>query len=449
MIIGNDIAIGPAIRVLRHLTERQRVHQIKFSSGERALLLIAGMPAPSIELVRLVLGGLVPWETVWKYNPTRAGGYSDYIHTLKTMFSAATGVSDDSLRHIRDALLPCQSIMEARNLLIEREWRANSATREFPDGSLSYDPGSATTDKGWEDSILSPRNGSSLEKARSSAVPNRYRIRNDAIRRTLSCVEAPTVTVRAECGLAIPAKQARKYPAGTIFLDGTAQGDPFVEVQKEVYNLDHPQGCIRSLATCEQAMVLIRKGIDFRKRDWVVLTNDADLDTVFAVWLFLNHLRLNDDFAVQTKIMPLLRLAGIIDAHGLDAQELAAFPPNLLHSTSTTLKQLQQEEIILKRDGRWSEVDLLEYIAGRLRAVDELIYSPENFEGLCEIDDLARALSDVASMAEFWNGAYDTDELPDDPGLYLSYGPYLVTGYAQRSEMTFEAREVFSSVNRS
>jgi hypothetical protein len=291
MIIGKETGIGPAIRVLRHFTERQRFYQIKFASGEQALVLIAGMPAPSVELVRLALGGLVPWQTVWEYNPMRAGGYSDYIHKLKAMFSPTSGRSDDSAHYIRDALLPCQSIEEARTLLLERERRADSAPNEIADGFTGREPRSVTSNDGWELGILSPLHGSSAEKikpdgisqnnrersngkpdpffaedldgAKIAAVPNRYRIRNDDQGRVLACVEAPTVTVRAERGVAISAKQARNYPAGAIFLDGAAQGDPFVDVQKDLYNLDHHDGCIRSLATCEQAMVLLRKGLAF------------------------------------------------------------------------------------------------------------------------------------------------------------------------------------------
>src|SRR6266508_4418532 len=396
MIIGTDTGIGPAIRVLRHFTERQRFYQIKFASGEQALVLIAGMPAPSVELVRLALGGLVPWQTVWEYNPMRAGVYSDYIHKLKAMFSPATGRSDDSVHYIRDALLPCQSIEEARALLLERERRANSAPNEIADGFTSREPRSVTSNDGWELGIPSPLHGSSaeikpngisqnngewsngkaepflaedLDRAKITAVPNRYRIRADDQGRFLTCVEAPTVTVRVERGLAISAKQARKSPAGTIFLDGAAQGDPFVDVQKEVYNLDHHEGCIRSLATCEQAMILVRKGLYLRKRDWVVLANDADLDTLFALWVLLNHLRLNDASEVRAKVMPLLRLEGIIDTHGLDVQDLAALPPDLLHSTAAMLKQLRHQEIVLKSYGRWSETDLLEYIVDRLCAL--------------------------------------------------------------------------------
>jgi membrane protease YdiL (CAAX protease family) len=472
MIVGNEIGIGPAIRVLRHFTERRRYYQIKFASGEQALLLIAGMPAPSVEVVRLALGGLVPWQTVWEYNPTRAGGYSDYIHKLKAMFSPTTGRSDDSFHYIRDALLPCQSIEEARTLLLERERRANSATNEIADGFTRRGPRSVTSNDGWELGFRSPQHGPSavkvkpdvinqndrergngkpepfyaenLDRAQISTVPNRYRIRNDDQGRVLTCVEAPMVMVRAERKVAISAKQARNYPAGAIFLDGAAQGDPFVDVQKDLYNLDHHEGCIRSLATCEQAMVLVRKSLDLRKRDWVVLANDADLDTLLAVWVLLNHLRLNDDSEVRAKVMPLLRLEGVIDTHGFDVQDLAAFPPDLLHSTSAMLKQIRQQEIEFKRYGRWSEIDLLEYIADRLRAVDELIYSPEVFEDLHEIEELARAEIANGSVAVACRSDAGMDEV--ERQLQRIYGQRLGILIFQNSPSTYRVRQVDPSL---
>ena len=110
MIIGNETGIGPAIRVLGHFTERQRFYPIKFESGERALVLVAGMPVPFVEIVRLGLGGLIPWQTVWEFNPGRAGGYSDYARKLKAMFSLTKEEFDDSLQHVRDALLRCPSL---------------------------------------------------------------------------------------------------------------------------------------------------------------------------------------------------------------------------------------------------------------------------------------------------------------------------------------------------
>ncbi|HRE02547.1 MAG TPA: ABC transporter substrate-binding protein, partial [Ilumatobacteraceae bacterium] len=45
----------------------------------------------------------------------------------------------------------------------------------------------------------------------------------------------------------------------------------------------------------------------------------------------------------------------------------------------------------------------------------------------------------LKKIADTWNTAFDSNELPDDPDLYLSAGPYLLTEYTKVSEMTFEA----------
>jgi peptide/nickel transport system substrate-binding protein len=50
----------------------------------------------------------------------------------------------------------------------------------------------------------------------------------------------------------------------------------------------------------------------------------------------------------------------------------------------------------------------------------------------------------LRAIAEFWNTGFDTVALPDDPGLYLSSGAYNLTGYTERTELTFEAREDYA-----
>jgi len=440
MSFGEKTGIGPAMRVLRHFIERRRIYPLKFASGEQALVLIAGMPAPSVEVVRLTLRGLLPWQTVWEYNPTRAGGYSDYIHKLKAMFSLATEQSDDSLPSIRDVLLPCRSIEEARRLLFDRERSANNDTGEVNGSFPKYKPTSFSENDDWRLESEAPASVSTPERPRSSGIPNRYRIRDDDRARVLTCVEAPMVMVRARRGIAISAKQARNYPAGTIFLDGAAQGDPFVDVHKDLYNLDHPEECIQFMATCEQAIVLIRKGLDLRKRDWVVLANDSDLDTIFAVWVLLNHVRLNDDPEVRAKIMPLLRLEGALDAHGPESQFLSALPPDLLRSTAAIRKQLQQQEFVLKNYGRWSEFDLLEYIADRLRAIDVVIYAPENFAGLHEVDELARAEIADGSVAVACGSDAGMDEV--ERQLREFYGERLGILIFQNGSSNYRVRQI-------
>jgi hypothetical protein len=436
MIIGKETAIGPSLRVLRHFTERKRCCQIKFDSGERAIVLLAGMPAPSVELVRLVLGGVIPWQTVWEYNPTRAGGYGDYIQKVKAMFSAPT--ADDFLHHMRDALLPCRSIKDARMLLLERERLADSSTIETVDGFMRHEPGSVPSDDDWELGTPAPQNGSP-KRAEISAIPDRYRIKKVAQGRVLTCVEAPTVTVRAVRGAPLSAKQARRS-SGAIFLDGAAEGDPFVDVKKEVYNLDHPEGCIRSLATCEQAIILVRKDLDLRKRDWMVLANDPDLDTILAVWILLNHLRLRGDSEVRAKIMPLLRLEGILDVHGRDLQDLAALAPDLFQLTSAMLKSLRQQDNVLSCNESSSEIDFLEYIADRLRAVDELIYLPEDFAGTHEIDELARAEIANGSVAVACRSDAGMDEV--ERQLQTVYGERLGVLVFENAPSTYRMRHV-------
>ncbi|MGW8181814.1 MAG: hypothetical protein ACWGQW_24050, partial [bacterium] len=127
-------------------------------------------------------------------------------------------------------------------------------------------------------------------------LPERYVIREDQDEYFLLCREAPNLRVYVRRGLSVSASSASKYESGTIFLDGAAQGPPFLDSEGDIYNLDHHEGCIRffTLSTCEQAYILLRKGLNLREREWNVFANDPDLDTVLAIWLLLNHKRITN-----------------------------------------------------------------------------------------------------------------------------------------------------------
>jgi hypothetical protein len=222
---------------------------------------------------------------------------------------------------------------------------------------------------------------------------SRYRVREDPDGRVLVCTEAPTLRVRIDRGSSVTPAAARSAPPGTIFVDGAAQGEPFVDPQRAVYNLDHHEGCVRAftLAACEQAMVLIRKGLDLRRRDFTIVANDVDLDALLAVWVLLNHLRLaGEDPRARAAVMPLLRLEGAIDAHGLDLVDLAALPTDLLQETRRRMDRLLGREQALKSSGLWPRIDPLEYAADRLATLDALVYPPDHFEDVAEIEELAR-----------------------------------------------------------
>jgi membrane protease YdiL (CAAX protease family) len=235
----------------------------------------------------------------------------------------------------------------------------------------------------------------------------------------------------------------RNAAPGSIFLDGAAQGQPFLDPKREVYNLDHHQGCVRAftLATCEQAMVLIRNGLDLRQRDWTVHANDADLDTVLAIWVLLNHLRLNDASGeTRARIMPLLRLEGAIDAHGLELQDLCALPPSLLAETEDWIAQLREQELAFKARGRWLGLGLVEYTAELLRAVDGLVYPPQQFDDVEEVEELARtgiAGDSIAIVCRATVGIYEVERQ-----LRRLHGKRLGVIALQTSASTYSLRQV-------
>jgi hypothetical protein len=89
-------------------------------------------------------------------------------------------------------------------------------------------------------------------------------------------------------------------------------------------------------------------------------------------------------------MMPIVRLQGVIDAHGFELKELTAFPEELQRRTLETIEGLREREVAIKERGEWSEIDLLEYTVETLQMVDDLVYSPEDFEGLRRVEELAR-----------------------------------------------------------
>ncbi len=279
--------------------------------------------------------------------------------------------------------------------------------------------------------------------ALAGALPNRYRIRRTASRRLLVCTEAPTLAVRIERGFTVTAAAARTHPPGSIFLDGAAQGAPFLDPGRGVFNLDHHEGCVRAftLATCEQAMVLLRRGLDLRRRDWTLYANDADLDTVLAIWVLLNHLRLRGESSpVRDAIMPLVRLQGAIDAHGLELQDVCALPPELLAATRARMARLREPELALKAQGRWNQVDLLAYTADRLRALDALVYAPGHFERVPEIEELARAEVAEGSLAVACRSEAGIYEVERE--LRKLHGDRLAVIVLQKDPRTYSLRQV-------
>ena len=135
-------------------------------------------------------------------------------------------------------------------------------------------------------------------------LPERYIVKSSDNDRVLICLEAPSLNVHVEAGLSISGSMVRKSPPGTIFLDGVAQSAPFMDHERQIYNLDHHEGCVRAftLATCEQALVMYMKGLDLKGREWNIFANEPDLDTILAIWIILNHDRIGRQEATQRRL---------------------------------------------------------------------------------------------------------------------------------------------------
>jgi hypothetical protein len=262
--------------------------------------------------------------------------------------------------------------------------------------ALARDAGSAPAllagrDPGWWRTTPGTLRDVARPDAEATSA-GRYRTRRIGRERVLVCLEAPTVHVRIEPNACASAVAARGAPPGTIYLDGAAQGEPFIDAERDVYNLDHHEGCVRAftLATCEQAMVLLRRGLDLRRRDFTIHANGVDLDTVLAIWVLLNHLRLGaSDAPVRARILPLLRLEGNIDALGFGCEDLCALPPELHAETKRALSTLLERERAAKAGGFGR--DPLAFVAAQLRAIDRIAYAGEALDAPLEIEELARA----------------------------------------------------------
>ena len=274
-------------------------------------------------------------------------------------------------------------------------------------------------------------------------LPERYIIKTNGNERVLICLEAPNLNVHIESGLSVTGSVARKSPAGTIFLDGVAQCEPFMDHERQVYNLDHHEGCVRAftLATCEQTLVMYMKGLDLQVREWNVFANEPDLDTLLAIWILLNHARIGRQETTQRRILfALVRYEGVIDALGLELKELSALPPELVRKLQRVIDHLRSDEIVLKKEGRWGQTDYLAYSASILQKIDQIFYKPSDFADFRGIEELARVdLSEqrIVAVVEADMGIYEIE-----PHLSKLYGNRLGVVFLKKGPQSYTVRQM-------
>lgn len=213
--------------------------------------------------------------------------------------------------------------------------------------------------------------------------PDRYGLREREGSWVLVGREAPGITVRIDRDFSFSEAEARRLGERTILLDGAGSFGPLVDDSAHLYNLDHHQGCLRSftLATCEQALILVRKGLELDKGEWTIYANEPDLDSLFAIWVLLNYRRVRGFTAEsRDRIVPLLLLEGAIDANGFEMADYCGLPEPELSRRRETLDRLHRLELDARRRGEWEGDDLREFCRRLLREIDRIAFLPADLE---------------------------------------------------------------------
>lgn len=231
-----------------------------------------------------------------------------------------------------------------------------------------------------------------LQREAVPPLPQRYKLRGGEGEPThVVCDEAPRVKVQVRRDYAFSLSEAKELGERVILLDGAGTFGPLLDNKRRLYNLDHHQECERTftLATCEQALLMVTSGLDLGEGDWRVFANEPDLDTVLALWCLLNHVRLKDLRTEARDILyPLIRLEGAIDANGTELAEVCGLPKVVYEKARRSLGELLEREQGVKGGGDWQTLDLEAYTTEMLGAIDRVVYSVEDFRGYASIDEV-------------------------------------------------------------
>jgi hypothetical protein len=233
----------------------------------------------------------------------------------------------------------------------------------------------------------------------NQTAPQRYEIVERENKRILICLEAPNIEVHVEAGLTVSSSAARKSHSHTIYLDGVVNSEPFLDLEKQIYNFDHHEGCLRPFTL----------------------------------------LRIQQkEFGALNRLCALVRLEGIIDSHGLEMEALSGFHPKTLLKTKQMINYLRAEEVDLKSKEIWTQDDFLEHTALILYKVDRIIYKADeltDFKDLKELSRIDLGNSRIAVAVETKLGVYDLE-----PYLTRLYGESLGLVILRKEQGTYTLR---------
>ena len=246
--------------------------------------------------------------------------------------------------------------------------------------------------------------------------PRRYRVVEREGKKVVVSGNAPNIELVIERGLTVDASGRKRYAPQTVFLDGVFAGAPFIDNEARHYSLDHHEGVVRgfTLATCEQAAVMLLQGLPLAAGTWTLLVNDPDLDSMLAAWVLINHVEpLQAARELLRLAMPTIRLEGVIDAHGTDRQLLVALAGEALEEAQAKVDALMDEERSLKMSRAWMQTDWTEYACRQLERMDRELIPEGALDELLQIQESGRAIlanERIAVLLDSELGIYEVEE---------------------------------------
>lgn len=234
----------------------------------------------------------------------------------------------------------------------------------------------------------------------------------------ISKKDSPNIHIFVKKGLTVIPSQLKKYKERTIFIDGVFNGSPFVNNEKLQYSLDHHEGVIRNftLSSCEQALIMVLKGLTFEDSNWEMYINEPDLDSILTLWILCNYKELHDekDLILQ-KVVRLTRVEGLIDVHGFSMADFLGYQSSVYETQKIIIEKLLEQEKKLKESGEWAEINFTKYTLLMLGKIDIVIYGQDRMKKsgtiVTELYKLTMLNSKYIVICESKEGIYEVEEI--------------------------------------
>ena len=276
-----------------------------------------------------------------------------------------------------------------------------------------------------------------------------YQIGQDGEKAYLFGRDTPNIHLHVDRGLSVNEATRRHYPHQSIFLDGVYNEAPFLDNTVRQYSLDHHIGCIRSftLATCEQAAMMVYQGLPLEEGNWQLYINEPDLDAVLSAWILMNYHALSrENGKLLRQAMPFIRLEGAVDAHGLEMSHFAALPPEQHDDYMKQIEQLRHEEKQLKANNHWEKMDAIGYTRQQLVALDDALLPEDYLANMLEVRELDRvpvSPERMAVLCQSHQGIYAVES-----ELRQRYGKQLAIIVLDQGDGHFTLRQVDPFLHR-